>query len=164
MEAFRRTDLLLPLVAGFMAWMLSWWAPAAPLDLLFGTILMTALLVVLRLLISATLQAQAGQRRALRLTAVHSEQVARQAVAAERRRLSRDIEQSVLTSMRVIAARAEAAASTADPRRLFRLIQADAACTNVELRRQLGLLQVPDLEPAPVVCATGGRGASPQTC
>jgi len=148
MEAFRRTDLLLPLAAATIAWALSRWQPATLLDLLFGTVMLTALLVVLRLLITASRRARAERRRVRELTVAHSQDVVRRAVADERARLSADIERCVRDSMQLVAGRAGAAATEPDPRGLLRLIQADAARTNVELRRQLGLLRDPSPVPA----------------
>ncbi|HYI57370.1 MAG TPA: sensor histidine kinase [Microlunatus sp.] len=141
MQAFRRTDLLLPLAAATIAWALSRWQPATPLDLLFGTIMLTALLVVLRLLVTASLLVRAERRRVRQLTVAHSQDVVRRAVADERVRLSADIERCVRDAMQLVAGRASAAATEADPRELLQMIQADAARTNVELRRQLGLLR-----------------------
>jgi hypothetical protein len=80
MEAFRRTDLLLPLAAATIAWALSRWQPATLLDLLFGTVMLTALLVVLRLLITASRRARAERRRVRELTVAHSQDVVRRAV------------------------------------------------------------------------------------
>ncbi|HEU5486987.1 MAG TPA: histidine kinase, partial [Microlunatus sp.] len=111
-----------------------------------GTILLTALLVVLRLSVSAGRQARAERRRARRLDVTRADEVAGRAVAEERARLSRDIERYVRESMLRVATRARGAAELPDPRPVLRTIQADAAGTNVELRRQLGLLR--DRSPA----------------
>lgn len=155
MDAFRRTDLLLPLAGVTLACAVSWWVPATPLDLLFGSAMLTALLAALRLAITASRRARVERRRMRRLTPTHSQELVRRAVSAERVRLSEDIESCVRDSMQLVAARAAAAGDATDPRELLRLIQAEAGRTHAELRRQLGLLADPDPDSGPPRAAAG---------
>lgn len=88
-------------------------------------------------------EAVAQQRRARVLAGRVPDQVAREAVRAERERLSRDISAALRAWLARIADDAGRARSDADPRPAADRIHAGARAAHADLRRQLGLLHDP---------------------
>ncbi|MBI4944172.1 MAG: hypothetical protein HY830_25810 [Actinobacteria bacterium] len=110
---------------------------------LFGTALLTFLLVVVHGAAAGWREARAQVARAAALSGVDPGDAARHAVRVERERLSGDITQRLRALVTAVRAEAAAARDAADPGpavvRIHRLAQEATA----ELRRQLGLLRSP---------------------
>ena len=113
-------------------------------DWAFVTIVLTAVALVVRMSWRVYRDAQRERRAATLLQALPAAEAARQAVAVERQRLSRDIEMCVRESLGRVALHAAEAAAAADPTAALRQVQAEAQRANTELRRQLGLLHAGD--------------------
>ena len=123
-------------------------AQVGVLDWLFVTMMLTALLFASRQTWRAWHAAQRERRRASKLQHTSATATARAAVVAERARLSADIESYVAELVSSIGGRARAARAATDATADIAWIQNQAQEANSELRRQLGLLRVPD-EPSP---------------
>ena len=113
----------------------------------FVTIVLTAVALVVRLAWRVHHDARRERDTASRLQALPATEAARQAVAAERQRLSRDIELCVRESLVRVGSQAAEASTAADPTAALRRVRAEAQRANTELRRQLGLLHTAADEP-----------------
>jgi signal transduction histidine kinase len=128
------------------------------LDLLFGTVVLSALFMTGRLTASAGRAAMIERTQARRLAAQPVADVAQRAVVTERHRLVADIEAVVRTSVQQMGASAAMAADAwhDDPRPQLRQIQDLGRRATDELRRLLGLLR-DDRPELPVVATPANR-------
>ena len=144
----RPSDLAVPVLAAGVSLVVAIAAQIGVLDWLFVTMMVTALLFATRQTWRAWHAAQRERRRASKLQHTSATATARAAVVAERARLSADIEYYVAELVSSIGGRARAARAATDATADIAWIQDQAQEANSELRRQLGLLRVPD-EPSP---------------
>jgi signal transduction histidine kinase len=107
----------------------------------FLTIVFSAVLLIGRMSWRGHRDAVRERRTAADLQAASPEDAAREAVVAERRRLSADIEACVRDSLMIIDERARGIPDSGDPAAGLRAIQSEARRATSELRRQLGLLR-----------------------
>ena len=140
----RPSDLAVPVVAAGVSFGLALVIEIGVGDWLFATIMLTALLFASRQTWRAWRAAQRERRRASNLQHTSATATARAAVLAERARLSADIESYVGELVNAIGRRAGAARAATDATADIAWIQNQAQEATRELRRQLGLLRVPD--------------------
>jgi len=132
-----------------------------PAEVVFGTFMLTGLLVVLQLAVDGWRSSRREASRVLRLAGTRPETLARAAVAEERRRLTADLDATVREALAGIAELAR----TANGPEALRGIQRDARAAASELRRQLGLLRAghPDVPAAREPDAPAHLGRVPGT-
>jgi signal transduction histidine kinase len=123
-------------------------------DLVFGAVVATSLLLVVRLLVNAFLGAWRQHRAARALIRRPTIDAARQAVASERARLAADIEAVVRRSLQSMRRHVEQALRVDNAVEPIQEIQHLGRSATAELRRLLGLLREAEAcppEPEPVL-------------
>jgi signal transduction histidine kinase len=141
---FRPSDIAVPVLAAGASLGLASVIEIGVGDWLFATMMLTALGFASRQTWRTWRAAQQERRRASDLQHTSATATARAAVLAERARLSTDIESYVSELINTIGRRARAARASTDPTADIAWIQSKAQDATSELRRQLGLLRVPD--------------------
>ena len=128
---------------------------AGPLELLFGTVVLAAALLTVRLVAAAYRRAGRERGAARKLARTRPEEVARRAVVEERGRLAADIEAVVRAAVTRMLALAEEATrqwpNGAVP--FLQRVQEEGQHAIHELRRLLGLLR--EADPAATAAPTG---------
>ena len=109
--------------------------------MLFGTVCLSVLAALLRVLTSEWRQATREHRHAAELAKAKPTEVARAAVRDERRRLTLDIERGLRTHLATIDSLARQAAAEPDPTETLAGIHRASREASAELRRELGLLR-----------------------
>lgn len=121
---------------------------AGPLEMLFGTVVVAAMLMVLRLVLGVYRRSVLERGVARRLARTPPGEVARRAVVEERVRLAADIEAVVRAAVTRMRTSADEAAQQweDDPLPSLQRVQQEGRHATHELRRLLGLLR--DADPA----------------
>ncbi len=156
------SELALVLTGAGLAALLVWLDPAAGLaEWVFGTFLFALAGIMIRTAALAALRARTERAHARLLEAARPDEVARQAIQEERRRLSMEIVASLRRMMLDVVAEVEALDS-ADPVPGLRRIHRRTQLATSELRRHLGLLRSPDPGGDEVVAQSATSGVVPR--
>lgn len=160
MWAPRRSDLALVATATIAAGVLVLLDDDGWPEWLFGSVMFSLLGLLGRLGVEAWRSARNERERASHLAELRPAEVARRAVAEERVRLEREVEQSIRDSLREVAAEMDRMDRTA-PVPALKRVHALTRRTTSELRRQLGLLRDPAAGEEPVATATSPASRVP---
>ncbi|HLM04906.1 MAG TPA: histidine kinase [Blastococcus sp.] len=149
-------------MTGVAAWVSVDDAAGAP-EFLFGTVVVLCLVAVLRLAVRAAVDAVTERARATRLASMAEAEVARQAVAVERARLTADVQAVIRSAALAMGESAEEAARRwdDDPAPALHAVEEQGERAGVELRRLLGLLrEAGEAAVQPVASPGSGRRIS----